>query len=484
MNPAAARLLGYRVEELVGQNIHAAVHHTHADGSHYPEVQCPMYASVAKGESRTVDGEVFWRRDGSAMPVEYTTVPVISNGRHLGAVVMFRDITERRRAEEALRESENQLRTVFESSSVGIIHFDATGTILNCNDQAAEILGASRETLIDFHTPLQLTNEHVLKALCDALAGRGGIYEGEYTSVSGGRTSFLRIIFEPVIPGVTSTEAIGILEDVSERKQLENDLREAKEAAEAATRAKSEFLANMSHEIRTPMNAIIGLSHLALQSGLDHRQYSYVEKVSRSAEVLLGLINDILDFSKIEAGRLEIESVEFRFEDVMDNLGNLVGLRAEEKGVELMFYMQKDVPTALVGDPLRLGQILVNLGNNAVKFTETGGEILVSVEMKERLTEDEALLHFSVRDNGIGMTAEEQASLFRPFTQADSSTTRRYGGTAARASASPSPAGWSSCWAGRSGWRASPTWEARSTSRRVWGFRRSSPSGPLRRQPD
>ncbi|WP_457389345.1 response regulator [Roseateles sp. P5_E1] len=218
--------------------------------------------------------------------------------------------------------------------------------------------------------------------------------------------------------------AEGLEQRVRERTE---ELASAQHAAEASTRAKSEFLANMSHEIRTPMNAILGMSYLALQTGLDARQRNYVDKVHRAAESLLGIINDILDFSKIEAGRLEIEEIPFQLGDVLDQLATLVGMRAEEKGLELLFALSPTLPTALVGDPSRLGQILLNLSNNAVKFTEQGE---VTVAVAETAREGQRVtLRFEVRDSGIGLAPEAVARLFQPFTQADASTSRRYGGT-------------------------------------------------------
>ncbi|BCN94384.1 hypothetical protein THMIRHAM_21690 [Thiomicrorhabdus immobilis] len=212
---------------------------------------------------------------------------------------------------------------------------------------------------------------------------------------------------------------------VEERTQ---SLREALIKAEQATLAKSDFLANMSHEIRTPLNGITGMIHLTLQTQLNEVQKEYLDKINSSAELLLGIINDILDFSKIEANKVELEEITFEIKQVVDNVINLTQLKAEEKAILFKIEVEDAVPALLKGDPLRIGQVLINLTNNAVKFSQSGDSVEVNISLKEQEDKQITLL-CSVRDTGIGMSSEQQEKLFKPFSQTDSSTTRKYGGT-------------------------------------------------------
>jgi two-component system sensor histidine kinase/response regulator len=224
-----------------------------------------------------------------------------------------------------------------------------------------------------------------------------------------------------------SIVAVAYVADITERKQLEQSFAAAKEQAEAASKTKGEFLANMSHEIRTPLNAIIGLSYLATRGEAPPRVRDYLDKIKSSAQALLGIVNDILDVSKLEVGKLSLEHTAFDLDEVLTHLANVVSHKAAEKGIELLFAVPREVPRQLLGDPLRLGQVLLNLTANAVKFTERGQIVVAVREMRRE--NDQAWLEFSVSDSGIGMTAEQQGRLFQAFSQADSSTTRKYGGT-------------------------------------------------------
>ncbi|WP_186453778.1 response regulator [Denitratisoma sp. DHT3] len=440
-NPAAPAMLGYESNEFVGQPMHALVHHHYPDGRDFPHEECAMCLTALDGTPHTVDSEVLWRKDGGSIPVEYSTTPVHKDGALVGMVIVYRDITERKQAERALRHINFLSDQALGLTKAGYWHVPLDGSgWYNSSKRAVEIFGDipnenyRYRVKEDWFVNVEAGDPEYAKAtgqnFQDAIDGKIPAYDSIYAYK---RPIDGSVVWIHAFGTVTkdadgkSVDMYGVTQDITEYMHTQQELAQAKEQAEAATRAKSDFLANMSHEIRTPMNAIIGMSHLALQTPLDKKQRNYIEKAHRAAENLLGIINDILDFSKIEAGKMSMEKIDFRLEDVFDNLANLVGLKTEDKGLELLFDAAQDVPTALVGDPLRLGQVLINLGNNAVKFTETG-EIVVGVE---KAAEDAGAveLHFWVRDTGIGMTPEQCGKVFQSFSQADSSTTRKYGGT-------------------------------------------------------
>ena len=352
------------------------------------------------------------------------------------ALVWSVDISDRKLYESKLEKSRKRYQRLIEDMGDNFFIFSHApdGSILFASEGMKTVFGLDREEIIgkkwfEIHSWLPGETDRITEKVKDLIDRKLDFQQLEARHLHpDGSVRTIMISHHTVLDSQNNLVSIdGIIEDITERKDAEIQLARAKDAAEEATRVKSEFLANMSHEIRTPMNAIIGLSHLALQSGLDEKQYGYISKVFRSAENLLGIINDILDYSKIEAGKIEFERIDFFLEDVFDNMAGILGLKVEESGLELMFDISKDTPTALTGDPLRLEQVLLNLGNNAVKFTENG-EIVIGVRA-ESLEDNPCLYHFWVRDTGIGMTGEQQKKLFREFSQADTSTTRKFGGT-------------------------------------------------------
>lgn len=333
-----------------------------------------------------------------------------------------------------LEESERKYRSLYENAVEGIFRTTLDGRILNVNPAMASILGyPSPEALLaavgNVIKDIYVDPEE-RDTIIDRLLEHGSVFDFETRfKRPDGTTTWVSISARLERDAAGSVRHIeGFMLGIDERKQKEKAERERKEA-EVASEAKSRFLSSMSHEIRTPMNAIIGLTAMVLNTELTPKQRDYLRKVQSSSHALLGIINDILDVSKIEAGKMELEEVEFQLDQVMGNVCDMVGMSAEDKGIELLFDISPEIPATLVGDPLRLGQVLLNLANNAVKFTEKG-EILVTAHPVEGERVDERiLLHFRVRDTGIGMNKAQIDRIFQSFSQADSSTTRKYGGT-------------------------------------------------------
>jgi two-component system sensor histidine kinase/response regulator len=353
-----------------------------------------------------------------------------SHGQAFATCGISTDITESTLAKQETERNRNFLQAVIDNSTSLIFAKDRDGKYLLANRHWTDLLGLPVDQILgrtDYDLFPKENADLYRENDCHVLETLRAEHSEEIVQVYGVPRMHLSVKFPLFDAAGYAYATCGVSTDISESKRLEAELLTAKEAAEEATRAKSDFLANMSHEIRTPMNAVIGMTHLALQTDLTVRQRDYLKKIDGSAKALLRIINDILDFSKIEAGRLDIEKVEFDLEEVLDNVAGMITSKAEEKGLEFLFQTQPSVPLLLIGDPLRLGQVLINLVGNALKFTHAG-EIVISTRLAE-VNEDRAVMEFAVRDTGIGMTPEQSGKLFRPFSQADTSTTRKFGGT-------------------------------------------------------
>jgi PAS domain S-box-containing protein len=433
VNPAACRMLGFTADELIGQPAHETIQHHRPDGSDYPREDCPMFAAVTRGEISRIDNEFHFRKDGTAFPTEYGVTPIRKGDTIVGAVSSFSDITARKRAEQELANRLTFQRALIETIPYPMFIKDAEGRYVSCNRAYEQALGTA-SSLLKGKTSLEADympegerrkcHEDVMDIIQTA-SRRSYEMPIQYAD---GLTHFILFTLDgfKLVDG-NPGGAIGLMVDISDQKRAAGELRAAKAKAEEATQMKSMFLANMSHEIRTPMNAIIGLSHLALKTQLTPKQRDYLGKVHNAGTSLLAIINDILDFSKIEAGKLDMETTHFRLDEVITSVTTLTAQKAHEKGLEFLARISPNIPEGLLGDPLRLGQILTNFVNNAVKFTERG-EIRITIEQVERVGE-KVQLKFAVRDTGIGMTEQQSAKLFQPFTQADMSTTRKHGGT-------------------------------------------------------
>ena len=330
-----------------------------------------------------------------------------------------------------MKSTGEEFRSIFENSPMGMVILGEGGEILHANEAFQSIMGITRQSdpnarIYDF-----IPEEHgmdielLVSALANAEKKSGG---GEYRFKSTKAAGWINLnCFTVPDPENTGLSIIGVVEEITDRKNTEDNLLAAKEEAEKSTRTKSDFLANMSHEIRTPLHTITGMTELLRETTLDAEQLEYAEQVGFSADVLLSLINDILDFSKIEAGRLTLESIEFDLYKTAEDSVDLVALEAHQKGLEVLLDIKSDVPRHLIGDPVRVRQVIINLFNNATKFTDSG-EIGINIETVH-LDGDTAEIRITVRDSGIGIPTEKMDRLFQVFSQVDSSTTRKYGGS-------------------------------------------------------
>nr|CRH05132.1 putative Histidine kinase with a DUF3365 domain, HAMP domain, two PAS domains, HisKA domain, HATPase c domain, Response regulator receiver domains and Hpt domain [Candidatus Magnetococcus massalia] len=445
-NHAAVTILGYHTpDELLGTNLRLLI--TPPEALHDQEADLPdsrMCNALKSKSTIHVDDATFYRANGDRFAVEYRTAPIKQQSEVEGIVLTFNEITERKRTEQKLNEAYAKLKEqekhrtqrfqkVMETVQDAILVTDDQGLVVEHNPMAETMFGRDGQGLKG------LTLEEIIRAKPLDNQGEALLPLTDTNATSpirqrmelrGQRGDGAEIDLELSISSTHEGEKLlytAFLRDISERKQLLKSLKNMLHEAESATRMKSEFLANMSHEIRTPMNAVIGLTDLAMAHSRDPRVRDYLVKIASSSQTLLRIINDILDFSKIEAGKLELEESHFYLRDTFDHVADMFRLRTREKGVELVLGYGTPCHLQLRGDALRLEQILINLIGNAFKFTETG---MIDVQVQERARqEDQISLQFSIHDTGIGMNEKAVERLFNPFEQADSSTTRRYGGT-------------------------------------------------------
>lgn len=358
-----------------------------------------------------------------------TKVPMVIDGAIVGLCGISTDITDRIRMERELAESRKFMESVLENIQAAVYVKDLNGKYTYANGEWEKATGINRENIVG-KTACEVFPNHEGDVYHDNDLKVIHLKEKQITEEFAHNATEKRTYLSTKVPMIHDDKIIGLCSistDITERKLMEEAILEAKAYAEDAAKSKADFLANMSHEIRTPMNAIMGMAYLIQKTDLNSKQKDYVDKIHRSSQHLLGIINDILDFSKIEAGKLNIEKTDFKIDTVLENLSNLIGEKCSAKGLELIFDVDPNIPNDLLGDSLRLSQILINYANNAVKFTEKG-EIIVKIR-KEAELENGNLIRFMIKDSGIGLTEEQKGKLFQSFQQADTSTTRKYGGT-------------------------------------------------------
>lgn len=425
-NPAAERIFGYAAGEVIGKNATMLVPERYR--TRFKEfIDKHLVAEGPKDSGYRTEG-IGLRKDGSGIPLEVAVNVFFIHGRRMITCIL-RDITERREFEEQLR----KLSRAVEQSPAAVVIADRSGAIEYVNPRFVEMTGYAADEALGRNPRILKSGMHdraFYEEFWDTILA-GNPWQGEFCNrKKNGEVYWERAHVAPVRNARGAiTHFVSLTEDVTESRRAAEELRKAKEAAEAASRAKSQFLATMSHEIRTPMNGVLGMTDLLLQTTLTGEQRRFAEIAKRSGEALLHLINDILDFSRIEAGRLELEEIDFDLHRTVEDAVELIGEGAQRKGLELACLIDPATPPAVRGDPGRLRQVILNLLGNAVKFTERGEVVVRVAPARDPGGERRVLLRFEVSDTGVGIPTHATAKIFETFIQADGSTTRRYGGT-------------------------------------------------------
>ncbi len=424
VNEGFTRISGYTLEDMQGKSPGTVLQGHETDR----ETVRRIGAALSRGDGITAE-IINYGKDGRKYWIELDIQPIKNDGGEVEKFIAIEnDITERKKATQEL----SRFKFTLDHTHDAVFIFDSETLLFTyANNGAMQQIGYTQDEMFQM-TPIDIKPEFDEKTFLEVVSV---LKTGEQSSLSfetvhehkTGKLIPVDISLQYIRRPNEPSRFVAIVRDITEQKQITSELELARDKAESATRAKSDFLANMSHEIRTPMNAVIGLSHVLLNSELSRNQFDQVNKILSASTALLGIINDILDFSKIEAGKLTLEELPFDLDNILHELAAITHDKAEEKGLELIFDVSAKVPRLLIGDPLRLGQVLSNLVGNAIKFTEKGSITLKidSLDVQQKCSS----LMFSISDTGIGIAQEKAQELFEPFSQHDTSTTRQYGGT-------------------------------------------------------
>lgn len=427
MNPAAERVTGYKLNEIRGKPLHDFIHYRHPNGTPYPVTDCELAKAFTEGRTFREYEDVFLRKDGSFFPVSCSVAPFLRDGRVSGCFLEFRDITDQKRAQEFTIRAKEEWERTFNSVPDAIAVVDPNYRILRVNEALAQEVGRSPEECVGRPCHEILHDCVAPPDFCPHTVTMhdGKTHSSEYRDETRGRD--IHVTTTPLLG--ENGEMLGsvhITRDVTTRKQIENALKAAKDAADSANRAKSVFLANMSHEIRTPLNAIIGFSELLRDETLaQHERRDFVNIVVQNCHHLIDIINDILDLSKVEAGKIQIDMAPVSPQAVLDDIERTFASIGEKSQVSLFVRSSSALPRRILTDQTRIRQILVNLVGNAIKFTPPGGAVTLTAMHDPAKNE----ICFAIKDTGIGIPESAQQHIFDPFYQCDASVSRRFGGT-------------------------------------------------------